>query len=1754
MLRKRFKEFSRKTLAATLLATTLLSSFTAFAEEQSSVEAATKPTFEVIIQDDPDCKMTSEKLEYEAGDKVTIDVDKNMYFEFQGVQVSGVESEEDIEFQNTHTSLTFKMPAEDVTVKAVGFNLRGDISAPTANTFARSAVEILSSEDYLMKYVDKNYVPNPSTPQASELLPLKHTITESGAMTFHEALAAENAQYLYPTEHTVTMFDMDSDSEYYVAFIDSMRWTEGASVVDYAFAYSNLNGESIEDVVYDKASGIAYIPKAYTTENKEGAGVGNITGQLLYQVPDSAIEKAVHIENKSDVDGVYSSSEFTTSYFSVTTIAPIADPGTEIEKVSLYLNGVELREDEFMYDSENGTIFINAFVPTAISLDVVVGEAAPKTKQARVAEAWYWSATDAPWLFSQTPTEGEWFLIEGQTIVQYNISGSWGEEPGLTPGLSLPYHASMSGDPNLENFYNNILHGNLDGLDDFETYEEARAFITQLWDLGSGYREYESNMGTTLSFDPDTFKKIGLKCIHVDIPFGDPDGYVDGMMTAQNQNVGIRIIDASHVNDANPYIIVGIVSTNHNARDPYNDYDQQGAGVFKMAVAPSNGTASLKKASSNPEMTNGNSCYSLAGATYGIFSDSAATKQVGTLTTDANGNTNKVDLTAGRYYVKELTAPKGYMLDTTVYPIDVEAGKDEVLNVQDIPMDDPIAVLLKKQDADLLTDEQQQGSASLQGAQYTFRYYPVLLDDETVDPVTEGHAAAKEWVFETNENGFLYFSEAFLVSGDDFYYGASGAVSMPLGTLTVQETKAPEGYLLNDELFVRQIKEDAGLGVIPTYNIPVSEEEIMRGGVSVAKMDIETDTAQGAATLEGAEIAIVNMNENPVIVNGASYANGETVLTLTTDADGNAATANDVLPYGEYLAREVKSPEGYLILGETERSFAVVADGEMVDLTTDSTAIKDNVIRGGLEVAKYDIELDTNEPQGGATLQGAQFEIISRNEKPVLVDGVLYGENEVVKTILTDENGIAKTEDNTLPYGDYTVSEIKAPNGYLLEGILWRDVTVNDNGVFVDMTTTDTAIKNEIIRGDLELVKIADGTMARLANVPFKITNTTSGESHIIVTDENGYASTSSEWNLHSNNTNRGEENTDGVWFGAIDALKDTRGALPYGSYTIEELPCESNEGFELFAPFTITINRNNHVVNLGTLTNDLEVKPELKTSAYDAETGNKVGEFGVVTTITDVVEYENVKPGTYTMEGVLMDKTTGTEFLVDGKPVTATKEFTVEEGKPNGSISLDFVFDGTSLDESHTLVVFERMYDVDGELAGEHTDINSSSQTVIFKPAPKPLISTTAIDKETGEKVTNIKENLTITDEVMYENIEPGTYTMEGILMDKATGEELLVNGERVTATKEFTVEEGKPSGSVFLDFEIKGLTETTAIVVFETMLDADGNVVAEHKDIESVDQTVTYIEPDEPYIGTEAVDKDSNTHVGTLGEKNTIVDTVYYYNLEKGKEYKLEGVLMDKATNKPLIVDGKEVTAERTFLAEDVNGSTTIEFAFDGTFLEDGVEIVVFETLIDVVIDEEGNEKDEVVAEHKDIEDENQTVTYTEEAPSIGTVAIDKESGTREAYFSESNTIIDKVIYKGLVQGETYHIEGILMDKATGQPLLVDGKTVTASKSFVAMGTAGEVDMEFTFNGSKIPHDTQIVVFETLYNEQGIKIAEHTDINDEKQTVSYEVEKPFIEQLKTGDAGAIGILVAGVATTLITMVGAAMFLLKKKKSHFSI
>jgi len=534
----------------------------------------------------------------------------------------------------------------------------------------------------------------------------------------------------------------------------------------------------------------------------------------------------------------------------------------------------------------------------------------------------------------------------------------------------------------------------------------------------------------------------------------------------------------------------------------------------------------------------------------------------------------------------------------------------------------------------------------------------------------------------------------------------------------------------------------------------------------------------------------------------------------------------------------------------------------------------------------------------------------------------------------------------------------------------------------VDLTDEANSIYNQIKRGDLEGVKIGAGTHKRLANVPFRITSKTTGESHIIVTDANGQFSTSSDWVSHKQNTNAGKTSEDGIWFGT-STPDDSKGALLYDTYTIEELRCDSNKGMMLIPAFDVVISRNKVVVDLGTLTDEYEPEITIHTTATDKVTGEKSIIAGKSVTIVDTVTLAGLTKGTkYQLKGWQMVKSENAQLLIDGQPVESDYTFTAK--KSEMEVEVSYTFNASALG-GKDLVTFEELYDLSNPdepiKVAEHKDIEDEGQTVTIEERVIE-IHTNAANKATGEKMIVAGKEVTVIDTVTLDGLEKGTtYQLKGWQMVKSENAQLLIDGEPVESDYTFTAKDSSMEVEIAFTFNASGLAGKD-LVTFEELYDLSNpdepTKVAEHKDIEDEGQTVTITERIIT-MHTTATDKATGEKTIEADDKVTIVDTVTLDGLEKGVKYTLKGWEMVKSENTELLVNGKRVENDLTFTAEDSKMEVQIEFTFNASELG-GKELVTFEELYDVTNPDEPIK----VAEHKDIKDEGQTVTVKEKPES--------------------------------------------------------------------------------------------------------------------------------------------------------------------------
>ena len=1198
-------------------------------------------------------------------------------------------------------------------------------------------------------------------------------------------------------------------------------------------------------------------------------------------------------------------------------------------------------------------------------------------------------------------------------------------------------------------------------------------------------------------------------------------------------NVALQCTDVHDGRDGNMYATFKVVTSMLQVGGVVHPQNYQCAFATISIVypsAPKNGYLKIHKSSANPEMTDKNSCYKFEDIRYGIFTDAACVNNLVVLTLDANGYSQPYELPEGTYYVREADAApgSGYQTNGTVYTVNVTAGTTAdapvMCETTDVPLNDPLGIQINKINSDGTT------TADLSGAEYTITYYPkqytslVEIKEET-DPEVKPTV----WVIQTKKHsdGSYYASlrDECIVpnsnsAGAVFGKNHTGTYVIPLGTITVEETKAPAGFTKDgavvssaktgatisgtNNVYLFQLVDENSAVYLKSGNalstslddetavtLTYAERQI-NGTPKMEKHDLELNkkASMGGTNFTGITFEVYCLDDS-VIIGNTTYKKGETIETVTSDAEGNVTMITQY-PIGHYAVRE-KSANNYYTNDGQIHYFNVVEyqGGAFIQYETNMNAVTftDRVVRGDLSFVKKNSDT-------GEALAYIPFSITNNatgETHYILTDANGNFTSTTGKTTNTNAN-----DDVLSKYGEKDVVPQSVIDSLAKDAGLWFGMgsegtmtAANDSyGAFVYGTYTITELKTEATRSMKMYTNTftidTDGKVLDLGtvnNVPMGIKTTlvdVNGEhftepvSSITLTDHVAYK------NLDTDKT----YTLTGTLY-----IKDGEVLTELMTQTVDFTPTEKNGTQDVVFTFDASALVGKSVVAFEELSlngefcaehkdkddeNQTVTFPSIQTTARDSKTEDHVANATDSVSIIDTVTYSGLKVGeTYTITGTLMDADTGKAVLDDdGNEITASKEF-VAPAK-DGSVDITFNFVGVSL-AGKTIVAFEEVY-YKGRRYAVHADLSDEGQTVYV-----PKIRTKALDANTGLNQVKADSNATVVDTVTYENLLPGKkYTMKGVLMTSA-GNALMVNGRTITASTEFTPT--TPNGSVDVTFTFDASEIGGRKLVFYEYLELDGDTVASHTDISDTDQTI-YV----PSIKTTIIDSENGIHNAAADKEITLIDTVRYNGLEVGRKYSVTGTLVDKETRKALLDDaGKEITASNEFTAEKPNGAIEITFKFSGVSLA-GKTTVAFEHMYT-----EGKE----VAVHADLRDEGQTEYF----PSVHTTATSDDTKDHVVGANETVTITDQVALKALKLGTEYTLSGILMDATTGKPIVIYGNTIIARRTFTADAHEMTVPLTYELNASQLA-GTTTVVFENLYSD-GALLAAHADLEDAEQTV---------------------------------------------------
>ena len=780
------------------------------------------------------------------------------------------------------------------------------------------------------------------------------------------------------------------------------------------------------------------------------------------------------------------------------------------------------------------------------------------------------------------------------------------------------------------------------------------------------------------------------------------------------------------------------------------------------------GGIEIRKRSDHPEWTEGNPSYSLGGAVFGIYRPGEELPSW-EVTTDENGYASLSDIPIGSYEIAEIKSPPGFSGEGGRREIHVDENSVYTYECVNTAAYYPAGILLKKTDAET-GENTPQGAGSLEGAEFEVKYYHGYYDS---DPGEMSLLPERTWTFRTNADGELCFTEESKTGGDGFYTNGAGENVLPLGTVTIREVKAPEGYLLNENIYVEKIRQEGSGPADTVYHAPEVPEQIIRGDLQLVKFREDEDENQDQKTsLEG------------IVFTVASKTTGEEIQIIT-DENGYASTKGEGgkggLVYDTYVVREENPPDGLLPVGDFE--ITVTEEGKTLYYI-----LEDKRIFSPVRLVKKDADSGETVP-----IAGAEFQLLDENREPVVMT-VHYPQETAHSSFKTDETGSFVLPER-LSAGIYYFRELNAPAGYLLnkEPVKFE---VREDHEWGDPFVVEFSDRPAM--GKIHIKKTDEDTGKAVSGAKFEITAkedilTPAGSVRIpagstvgtIVTDENGEGQSDSlylgryeireteqpqgyvlpekiyEVGLEYNGqetelvsaeaeiTNKPtkitlkkkEEGTEtglkGVKFAVWPKetpekeklyITDEEGRIEIkylapGTYCVQER--ESIPGYlRDDAVWEFTVDSTGRIEGQECMEYEVENKKTKirDTEAFWKETGEKEIYGGEEHVIVDTVIFQNLEPGqVYTLKGALADPETGEILTENGQPIAAVNTFTAE--KPSQEIQMEFPVD-TVRTEERKIVVFESLY-IGDILIATHADPGDKGQTVTILKKPEASAAT---------------------------------------------------------------------------------------------------------------------------------------------------------------------------------------------------------------------------------------------------------------------------------------------------------------------------------------------------------------------------------------------------------------------------------------------
>lgn len=927
------------------------------------------------------------------------------------------------ETQKTESSTSDKTTSEQSSVQNEDSNISEDETSNDAVTESEDA-EKYGTFDVDLSKMD---IDTSKTVYTKYLYAIPSAVSENDTIT-SALIDKDPKDTIYTQTMEPSTVYTDGDAYYIQAdtpFVNGLA--KKSYPYDYDVARGNDYGQQLtEGFSYDKKTHILKIDKDVfktvakeaKTDNNPKEDFSDLQVQFLVpaDVENDVKVKTTVVDKTGSIDSVVGDSislrPFMTTRFQ---LASEKTASNIIPKnVKVYVNGsdVPLESEYGAYDPETGEMALSYMGANLKSLEIVISKSKGRAVGVGLGTAKVGSINVLAYLAEGTK---DVFSV-GSSI---DVVGKFGNN-SYVQTIDGPLELYNKSRTTAGGYFNTVDWNDGDGGEC--TYTDSALAVPQsitmngqtvdftMRDInGNSYGQWvNGGNGLTDISDPVAFNgAIQAFCHHIKQAVGTINE--NSRYDLRYPTCTLRVLDASTINGYR-HVVFGFETNLHH----FSGSTPQTVGtVFELAFkVQSKGKLCIKKTSANPAITDNNPCYSLQGAEYGVYKTEADAKadknKVNTLTIGKYDSSekykdwsNEIELDAGTYYLKETKNPKGYALNNSVVSVVVKANESSWIGsngeFKDYPQSDPVGILLGKVDKET-NKNKPQGSASLAGAEFTIKYYKGLYDS---DPAKSGQVPSRSWVLKTDSDGYCDLAKGYKVSGDDFYYASNGDATLPVGTITIQETKAPTGYFINNEVFVRKITTKGSVEDVDTFNMPTVNEKVIK--FNIKKVQAGTSTPVSGAVFRH---TLPNGSTEDLETNGS----GE--ITITGLASGT------------HKIKEIKSPDGYQ-LNPNEVVFNVASGTGTITFTSGTNSLVthgtkdsgDGYATFGNKVNPFNLKI-TKTNEHGKVLKGAEFTLYSDADCKNVVD-----------TQTSDDKGLL-TFKNLDVEKTYYFKETKAPQGY----------------------------------------------------------------------------------------------------------------------------------------------------------------------------------------------------------------------------------------------------------------------------------------------------------------------------------------------------------------------------------------------------------------------------------------------------------------------------------------------------------------------------------------------------------------------------------------------------------------------------------------------------------------------------------------------------------------------------------------------------